>query len=424
MDPGNFPTIRCGIDTVEIARVERLIREIPPESLSRLFAAEEIADAGDGPGRAASLAARFAAKEACLKLFPRETARGDLGPADFIVRRDAHGAPRIECTPAAHAVLGRYRVARIAVSLTHTGGSASAVTVTQPAGGRPPWFGILMYYLAPIRRGVVLGNLRRVFGDALPEVEIRRLAQGFYAHMVRVVLEFLRFPWMGEARRTALVRVENMEIPLRAHADGKGILLLTGHFGNWEVATVAGIMRFPQYRGMFHVLRRPLQPRWFDALVTRRFRRAGLHTLSKRGSLDAILELLAAGRVVVFVFDQCARRNDGIAVEFFGHPAGTFRSLALLALTTEAPVIPASSWREPDGTHVLRFEEPLPRIEAEDANQAIYQNTRASGAVVLVPPTVEAGAVSRAFRAHPRGGARSTDRATSRRRCPTHARNA
>jgi KDO2-lipid IV(A) lauroyltransferase len=51
-------------------------------------------------------------------------------------------------------------------------------------------------------------------------------------------------------------------------------------------------------------------------------------------------------------------------VDFFGHPAGTFRSLAILALSTGAPVVPAASWREPNGHHVLRFEEPLAVIES------------------------------------------------------------
>ncbi len=375
-------TIRCGIDTVETARVDRLVRETPPETLSRLFAAEELADVGDGPGRSASLAARFAAKEACLKLFPRETALGLLAPGDFIIRSDAYGAPRVECGPAAEAVLGRYRVARIAVSLTHTGGNASAMAVTQPADVRPPWFGVLVYHLLPVRRRVVLANMRRVFGDVMGEGEIRQLAQAFYAHFVRIVVEFLRFPWLTPARRATLVRVENAEAPIRAGREGKGILLLTGHFGNWEVATVAAITKLPQYKGLFHVLRRPLQPRWFDLVVTRRFRRAGLHTLPKRGSLDVILDRLAAGHLVAFVFDQCARGKDAVQVDFFGHPAGTFRSLALLALTSGAPVIPVSSWREPDGTHVLRFEEPIPRVEADDADEAICKNTRAYNAFI------------------------------------------
>jgi len=125
---------RCGIDTVAIARIERLLRETPEEDLRNLFSPAELGDSGEGPGRAASLAARFAAKEACLKLFPREATLGLLGPADFSVVRDGYGAPRVECSPAAHDVLGRHRVRSIALSLSHDRTTASAVAMIEPAG--------------------------------------------------------------------------------------------------------------------------------------------------------------------------------------------------------------------------------------------------------------------------------------------------
>ena len=84
--PTSAPAGRCGIDTVEIARIERLLAETPPEDLRKLFSDVELADSGDGPGRAASLAARFAAKEACLKLFPREAALGADRAGRFLDR--------------------------------------------------------------------------------------------------------------------------------------------------------------------------------------------------------------------------------------------------------------------------------------------------------------------------------------------------
>jgi len=77
------------------------------------------------------------------------------------------------------------------------------------------------------------------------------------------------------------------------------------------------------------------------------------------------------------VFDQHAGGRDGVVVDFCGHPAATFKSLAILALNTGAPVIPTSTWREPDGSHVLRFENPLPLLEHENVSEAIRLNTRA-----------------------------------------------
>jgi len=373
---------RCGIDSIEIARIERLLDETPPGDLGKIFSAQELADAGNGSGRAASLAARYAAKEACVKLFPRELARGLIEPAEFAVERDAYGAPHIVCGDKARTLLDRHRLSGITVSLAHDRTSASAVALALPATASTPLAGRILFHLLPFRRAVVLDNLRRVFGDGVPAAEIARLAQAHYAHLAQLGVEFFKFRWLSDEEKRATVRVENLDAFANAFRKGKGVLILTGHFGNWEVATVAGIQSYPEVHGRFHFVRRPIKPRWLDALVTRRFNRAGFGVMGKRGSLDRIVERLEAGDVIVFPFDQYAHRPDGIDVEFFGHPAGTFKSLAIIALATGAPVLPAAAWREPDGRHVLRFEEPVALVEHESTSEAIRLTTRAFNAAL------------------------------------------
>ena len=373
---------RCGIDTVEIARIARLLRETPAADLARLFSTQELTDSGEGPGRAASLAARFAAKEACLKLFPRETALGQLEAADFSIARDNYGAPRLVCGPVAAALLGRYRIKGIALSLSHDRISASAVAVAEDDVIAVPRSGRFLYRYFPFRRDVILENLRRVYGERIPEAEILHLAQAHYGHLWRLCGEFLRFRWLSHERKMALVRIENVEAFAAALAQNKGVLILTGHFGNWEVSTIAGLNHYPQMRGRFHFVRRAIKPQWLDALVTRRFNAAGFGVFPKRGSLDAMLERLAEGDAIVFPFDQHARPPDGIAVDFFGQPAWTFKSLAIIALATGAPVLPATSWREADGRHVLRFENAIAPIECENTSEAIRRNTRAYNAAL------------------------------------------
>jgi KDO2-lipid IV(A) lauroyltransferase len=373
---------RCGIDTVEIARIERLLRETPPQDLLKIFSPEELRDSGEGPGRAASLAARFAAKEACLKLFPRETALGTIGAADFSVARDNYGAPQVVSSPSACDVLNRHRVGHISLSLSHDRASAAAVALAEPMRIPVPLSGKVLSRLLPYRRRVVIDNLQRVFGETLTEEQIAQLAQAHYAHIWRLIVEFLTFPLMSQSRRTQLARVENEQVLRAAHAKGKGVLLLTGHFGNFEVATAAGIMSFPEARDRFYFVRRPFKPRWLEDIVYRRSRRLGFGSLPKQGSLDLFIKRLEAGDLVLFPFDQYAGGRDGIQVEFFGHPAGTFRSLAIIARATGAPVVPAATWREPDGHHVLRFEEPLAPIECEDYDEEIRRNTRAYNAML------------------------------------------
>jgi phosphopantetheine--protein transferase-like protein len=373
---------RCGIDSVEIARIERLLRETPPGDLLRFFTARELEDAGEGEGRAASLAARFAAKEACVKLFPREAALMQIEPHDFSVARDGYGAPHVVLSERAEMLTGRLRLGTIALSLTHERTSASAVAVTQPAPLQVPLAGKIIYHLLPLRRGVILDNLRRVYGDTQDEASIVALAQAHYGHLWKLFSEFLRDRWLSQAQRRSLVRIENVDVFAEALAQGKGVLLLTGHFGNWEVATVAGIGGFPQMRGRFHFVRRPLKLKWLDRLINRRFQKAGFGALSKRGSLDLMLDRLARGDAIVFAFDQHAIPPEGIAVDFLGTPAWTFKSLAVIALATGAPVVAATSWRDTDGHHVLRFETPVPIVDHASTSEAIRLTTRAFNAAL------------------------------------------
>ena len=374
--------VRCGIDTIEIARIERLLAETSAAELAKIFSPDELADGGSGAGRAASLAARYAAKEACVKLFPRELAAGRIEPADFAVTRDAYGAPRVSVSAKAQPILDRARVSEITVSITHDRTSASAVALALRGETPVSLAGHAFFHVLPFRRGVIVENMRRVFGSAVPPIEIERLAKAHYAHLWQLIVEFVRFRWMSAAKKRALVRVEGLDTFVKAFHGGKGVLVVTGHFGNWEVATIAGIQNYPELRGRFHFVRRPIKPRWLDALVTRRFNRSGFGVIGKRGSLDDIVTLLERGDVVVFPFDQYAGGKDGIDVEFFGERVGTFKSLAVIALASGATVLPAACWRTSEGSHVLKFEEPVAAVDVENTNEAIERTTRAYNAAL------------------------------------------
>jgi KDO2-lipid IV(A) lauroyltransferase len=368
--------MRNGIDTVEISRIEKLLADLDTEGLRRFFSEEELSDAGGGAGRAQKLAARFAAKEACCKLFPKEICLGTIEPHDFALSRDGYGQPHVVPSERARAVMNRHRVAAISVSTTHTETSATAVASIEPSTMAVPWYGKLIYRVLPLRRRVVMENLRRVYGDTLSDRRITEIAQAFYGHLVKFLGEFVRLAFMSDAKKKKLVRIEGIEHLAAAREQGKGVLLLAGHFGNWEVSTVAGMSQFKQYRGHLHFIRRPLKPQWFNDLVMRRFQKAGFGTLEKTGSLDEILALLEENRIIVSIFDQFTVRKYGIQSEFFGHPAHTFKSLAVLAQFTGAPVIPSSSWREPDGTHVLLFEPPVEVLTEGRTKDILSKNTK------------------------------------------------
>ena len=242
---------------------------------------------------------------------------------------------------------------------------------------KPTLLGKFLYACLPIRRDVVLANMRLAFGQALTEGEIRQLARAFYSHLARVLIENISLSWSSERKLRAKIRVEGMEHLVNASKLKKGILLLTGHFGNWEIAPMAGILHFPQFRGRLHILRRQLVNKTVERLLFRRFYQMGLDVIPKKSSLNRVMDALSRNDTVAFIMDQYAKPGkEGIPVEFFGREAGTFKSLAMVARSAQSPVVPAASWQESGGKHVFKFYEPIPWTSRRDPDEEILINTR------------------------------------------------
>lgn len=119
--------VRCGVDLVDVARFERMLARAG--DLDELFTKAELEECRAKRHPAPSLAGRFAAKEACLKLFPRETALKDLDFRDIEIETDGYGAPRVRKSPAFAKILKRNRFAHVAISISHTATHACAVAV-------------------------------------------------------------------------------------------------------------------------------------------------------------------------------------------------------------------------------------------------------------------------------------------------------
>lgn len=239
--------------------------------------------------------------------------------------------------------------------------------------------GRFIYRFMPWRRAVILENMNQVFGDQLSQNQKIHLTKAFYSHLATSVREAVQLRFLSEQALRDRVEVRGHERMLDVVAANKGVLVLTGHFGNWEFAPIGGILNFRQFKGQFHFIRRTLGSKTLERILFSRYYRAGLHVIPKKNSLQQVCDALDQNHAVVFVLDQHASlaNRDGVAVEFFGKKAGTYRSLASFARHTNVPVVPAAGYRLPDGRHVLEFHEPLLWQEAESTQEAIYRNTLA-----------------------------------------------
>jgi KDO2-lipid IV(A) lauroyltransferase len=237
--------------------------------------------------------------------------------------------------------------------------------------------GKLFYWLLPYRRKIVNANIETVYGNQLTPALKKHLAVAFYSHLATSLKEGFQLRRMSEEELKGAVEVRGHQHLLDVAENGQGVLVLTGHFGNWEFAPLGGILNFKQFQGQFHFIRRTLGSKRLEHILFKRYYQAGLHVIPKKNSLNQVSDALEKNHAVVFVLDQHAgiSNKDGIAVEFFGKKAGTYRSLATLSRNTGVPVVPAAGFRLPNGKHVLEFYEPIPWEAHENNQEALYRNT-------------------------------------------------
>lgn len=241
------------------------------------------------------------------------------------------------------------------------------------------FWGRFAYFCFPYRRDIVLANIEQVYGTKLNIKQKKYLAQAFYSHLLKTIKETIQLRLMSDQMLRQRVMVKGHEHLLEVAKQGKGVLVLTAHVGSWEFAPLGAMLNFEQYKGQLHFIRRRLKWKGMEKLLFRRYRRVGLNVIPKDNALQAVKTALENNHAVVFVLDQHAniQNRDGIAVEFFGKKAGTYRSLASLSCHSGLPVIPAASYRLANGQHVLEFYDPIVWQDYSGHQETLYQNTLA-----------------------------------------------
>jgi KDO2-lipid IV(A) lauroyltransferase len=193
----------------------------------------------------------------------------------------------------------------------------------------------VLYLVDKRHRKVGMENLREAFGDQYFEAERDAIVRGVYRHFCMMLMEILHIPrklhpttWRD---RITLVGHERV---LDRLMDGGPLIMLTGHFGNWEMAGyLFGVFGFPP-TSVARTLDNPHLERFL-----RSFReRTGQKLVPKKGGFDQMLEVLQSGGVLSFLADQDAGAR-GLFVNFFGRPASTHKAIALLAIEHNAPIV-------------------------------------------------------------------------------------
>jgi KDO2-lipid IV(A) lauroyltransferase len=214
--------------------------------------------------------------------------------------------------------------------------------------------GSTVYRIDKKHRDIALKNLQVAFGEEKSEAEKRHIARRSFEHFGQALFEILKFPSLSLEKKEVLLRIEGEEHVRNALRKKKGALVLTAHYGNWEL----GIIPLAKL-GEFHVIARALDIKRLENELLAIRESFGAKVIYKKQATRHTLRALKQNSIVAILIDQNVLHDEAVFVDFFGKRAGTTPALAMFHLRTGAPIIPAFSWPTPSKDYYIRFMEGL-----------------------------------------------------------------
>jgi Kdo2-lipid IVA lauroyltransferase/acyltransferase len=228
----------------------------------------------------------------------------------------------------------------------------------------------LWYRLDRRHREITRRNLEFAYGPELAARDRERLAPEVFRNFVLFcweMLELLLAPLSLIRRKVIVLGEENVAAAL---AQGRGMIAIAAHAGNWEYTVLGyGLQHRP-----VAVVARELDHPWGRALARFLRQRGGNLMVDKQKGLKDILGHLKQNRVVGIVIDQNTAGDEGLLVDFFGKSARTTPVAAILARHRDIPVLPVFSRRLPGGRHLMAIFPPIPMEKTQDPQADIERH--------------------------------------------------
>lgn len=225
--------------------------------------------------------------------------------------------------------------------------------------------GIFTYHIIRTRRNVTLSNLKNSLSGEHSEKELRRIAREAYINIGLTFIEMLLIPKFTD-HLLKMVDMSGSYILKRALDMGNGVILVSCHFGSWELNGAAiAASGFP----VTVVAKRQANP-YIDSLINLNRERVGMNIIAQGAAVKHIIRALRKHGIIGLISDQDAGR-DGIFVDFFGRKASTPRGAAQLALKYNAPIVVVMTLRTGNGKFKSIFKEVS--VHVDDTIESVTQ---------------------------------------------------
>lgn len=230
--------------------------------------------------------------------------------------------------------------------------------------------GSIVFRFSSQQRRIAFENIRlslNLTDENLVKLYIKRC----YQNLGKTAVEFMRFPKSNQKLIQEYVEFEGIHHIQNALSLGNGAIILTGHFGNWELLAASISTNIAPLTPIVRELRSPR----INELVKKYRRKAGYSTIDRNTGVRDALRCLRSNNLLGIVADVDTTVN-GVFVDFFGRPAYTPYSPIAFALKTGAVILPSFIIRQQDGSHHAIIEPPMVLKQTDEKEQDIIENTQ------------------------------------------------
>lgn len=235
--------------------------------------------------------------------------------------------------------------------------------------------GLLLSYIMRIadrgRYAITVENLDKAFPDKSMSWK-HSTARAAYNNLGLVFIEIAAFPKIPDYEVAQLVEFENIDLFIKNYEKKKGIILLSGHYGNWEwLAYVGGLLtNIP-----ITIVVKPQKNQLINELLNKNRRRAGNNVVQFDKAAKTIISTLKNGGAIALLADQAADAERDIFIDFFGRPAAVYEAPAALALRLNVPIIMGFAVRQSNSKYIVRLME-IPHDDLQNSPEGIAELTR------------------------------------------------
>ena len=247
------------------------------------------------------------------------------------------------------------------------------------------FLGEVWYLIGNRDRQIAYSQMHRVLN--LSHKQLKAHVRACFETMGKNLIDVLRLGQWSTKQIGSLVDIEGLEHFDKAYKQGKGIICLTGHIGNFELLAAT----FSAYKGYkISVIGRELYDKRFDAMLVKQREKFGIENIPTTTSIKAIMKSLKEGHALGVLMDLDSTRVSGYFIDFFGKKAITAAGPMFIARKTGAPVVPIAIYRKLDDRYVVRV---LPELKLEwtdnkdeDIRRALVKCNHALEEMILHDP--------------------------------------